>query len=111
MGCTFRHPWRLGDITRSKLYHGSIAFEWWTPSRLACVAISAIPLLTASRPLSRAQSYAKTVAQTSRLLVNRQRQLLVCRQRAQLQSELAQLKTRVGAGGDDRGETRRRAGA
>ena len=50
-------------------------------------------------------------SQTSRLLVNRQRQLLVCRQRAQLQSELAQLKTRVGAGGDDRGETRRRAGA
>ena len=32
-------------------------------------------------------------SQTSRLLVNRQRQLLVCRQLAQLQSELAQLKT------------------
>ena len=48
---------------------------------------------TASRPPSRAQSYAKTVAQTSRLLVNRQRQLLVSRQLEQLQSELAQLKT------------------
>ena len=50
MGCTFRRPWRLGDITRSKWYHGSIAFEWWTPSRLACVAMSAIPLLSGVVP-------------------------------------------------------------
>eukprot|EP00964_Phaeocystis_antarctica_P105705 scaffold70706_cov61-Phaeocystis_antarctica.AAC.1 len=50
MGCTFRRPWRLGDITRSKWYHGSIAFEWWTPSRLACVAVSAIPLLSGVVP-------------------------------------------------------------
>eukprot|EP00964_Phaeocystis_antarctica_P075630 scaffold46697_cov59-Phaeocystis_antarctica.AAC.1 len=50
MGCTFRRSWRSGDITRSKWYHGSIAFEWWTPSRLACVAISAIPLLSGVVP-------------------------------------------------------------
>ena len=50
MGCTFRRPWRSGDITRSKWYHGSITFEWWTPSRLACVAMSAIPLLSGVVP-------------------------------------------------------------
>eukprot|EP00964_Phaeocystis_antarctica_P124881 scaffold88518_cov42-Phaeocystis_antarctica.AAC.1 len=50
MGCTFRRPGRLGDITRSKWYHGSIAFEWWTPSRLACVAMSATPLLSGVVP-------------------------------------------------------------
>eukprot|EP00964_Phaeocystis_antarctica_P053440 scaffold31361_cov35-Phaeocystis_antarctica.AAC.1 len=50
MGCTYRRPWTSGDITRSKWYHGSITFEWWTPSRLACVAISAIPLLSGVVP-------------------------------------------------------------